>query len=292
MNTFILKWNPAISSYDMDRFEEDFGFLEDEVLEDESPWDFNWSVWEHDKAHSGDRFFMLRVGEGGNNGILMSGTFISEPYEGEDWSGKGRRTYYMDMEFDAVVNVTSSKVLPTALLAEQLPAIEWTKGHSGVMLRPDDALKLEKLWYNRLKASLSPRARALQIARIAHFGQRDKAGADYLTHPVRVAECLVDEEEIVALLHDVVEDTAYTVADLAREGFSDAVIEAIRAITRGEGEPYEAYIRRLGQNPIARAVKLADLRDNLDLLRLPELTDTDLEHALRYHRAYRYLSSL
>lgn len=292
MNTFILKWNPAISSYGMDRFNDDFYFGKKNIVEDESPWDFNWSVWDYEKAHEGDRFFMLKVGEGQNNGIVMSGVFCSEPYEGEDWSGKGRKTFYMDMEFDMVVDPTTDKVLPTSLLTERLPMIEWTKGHSGVLIEPDAALVLEKAWYTHLKADLSTHAKAEELARIAHFGQKDKAGDDYINHPLRVSFGLSGAEAAVALLHDVVEDTQFTLDDLAGEGFSKAIVSGVNAMTRKDGESYEAFVRRAGRNKIARVVKMADLRDNMNLLRLPELTDEDLQRVKKYHKAYKYLSSL
>lgn len=292
MNTFILKWNPAISSYGMDRFDEDFYFGKKEIIEDETPWDFNWSVWEYEKAHEGDRFFMLKVGDGENNGIVMSGVFCSEPYEDEDWSGKGRKTFYMDMDFDIVVDPATDKVLPTSLLTEHLPMIEWTKGHSGVLIEPEAALTLEKAWYAHLRADLSTYAKAKEIALIAHFGQKDKAGEDYINHPLRVSSDLSGAEAVVALLHDVVEDTNFTLDYLAGEGFSKAIVSGINAITRKDGETYEAFVRRAGRNKIARAVKMADLKDNMNLLRLPELTDEDLQRVRKYHKAYKYLSSL
>ena len=83
MKTYILFWNPAISSYKLDNFQEKLGELEYN--------DLNWSVWEHEKASCGDRFFMVRCGEG-NTGICMSGYFASDPYKGEDWSGNGKET--------------------------------------------------------------------------------------------------------------------------------------------------------------------------------------------------------
>lgn len=292
MSTFILKWNPAISSYGMDRFNDDFCFGNKKIAEDESPWDFNWSVWDHEQAHEGDRFFMLKVGEGENNGIVMSGMFSSEPYAGEDWSGKGRETFYMDLEFDIVVDPTTDRVLPTALLAELLPAIEWTRGHSGVLIEPEAALALEKAWYAHLKPRLSAYARAKAVARIAHFGQKDKAGEDYILHPLRVSCSLSGAEAVVAVLHDVVEDTPVTLDDLAQEGFTQDVVRSVNALTRKAGETYEDFIGRAGNNKMARAVKMADLRDNLNLLRLPELTDEDLQRVRKYHKAYKYLCGL
>lgn len=293
MNTFILKWNPAISSYTLEQFADDFQFgKKKDVLVNESPWRFNWSVWEHEKAHEGDRFFMVRVGDGPGNGVVMSGSFDSEPYEGEDWSGKGRQVHYVDLVFDTVVRLSSNKVLPAATLAEKLPGIEWDKGHSGMLIAPDEARELEKMWYESVKDGFTPLDKARAIAQIAHFGQKDKAGEDYIHHPERVADFLDGTEEIVALLHDVVEDSDYTLDDLAGEGFSKAALAAINAITRREGEDYEAYIRRAGRNKTARAVKMADLIDNMDLTRLPELTDDDWQRVKKYHKAYKYLCGL
>lgn len=293
MNTFILKWNPAISSYGMDRFDDDFHFgWKKKIIEDPFTWEFNWSVWDHDKAHKGDRFFMVRVGDGENNGIVMSGTFCSEPYQSEDWSGRGRTTFYMDMILDIVIDPKSDKVLPSSRLEKYLPSIEWTKGHSGLIIEPEDALSLEKIWYNHLKADLSKFAKAAEIARIAHFGQKDKAGEDYIFHPTRVSKNLYGNECVVALLHDVVEDSEFTLDDLTREGFSKEVTGAVKALSRRDEEPYETFIRRVGRNKLARAVKLFDLKDNMDLLRLPKLTEEDLERIVKYHKAYKYLSKL
>ena len=94
MNTFLLLWNPAISSYTIDRCEEEFDFKEatlGDFIDDEQyfSWDLNWSIMEWEKAHKGDRFFMLRVGEGQPNGIVMSGRFSSNPYTAS--GNQGRR---------------------------------------------------------------------------------------------------------------------------------------------------------------------------------------------------------
>lgn len=270
----------------------DFHFRKKKILEDVSPWGFNWSVWDYEEARVGDRFFMLKVGETGNNGIVMSGVFCSRPYEGEDWSGKDRLTFYVDVVFDIVVDPASDKVLGTSALTELLPSIEWTKGHSGVLIEEDAALKLEKAWYAHLKSDLSTCAKAKEVAHIAHFGQKDKAGQDYWFHPMRVARNFSGKEEVVAWLHDVVEDSEFTLDDLASDGFPPAVIKGVNAMSRREEETYEAFIKRVARNKIARAVKMADLKDNLNLLRLPELREEDLERIWKYHRAYRYLEGL
>ena len=128
------------------------------------------------------------------------------------------------------------------------------------------------------------------IARKAHAGQVDKAGADYLRHPERVAANFCGEDEIiVSLLHDVIEDTCVTLDHLKQEGFSDSVLNALDAITKREGESYDQFISRVKDNPLAVKVKLADLRDNMNILRLPELTDKDLQRIAKYHKAYKYL---
>ena len=132
--------------------------------------------------------------------------------------------------------------------------------------------------------------RAIEIAREAHAGQVDKAGEDYFNHPKRVADNFYEDDDIiVALLHDVIEDTEITLEQLKEEGFNDAVLAALDAITKREGESYDQFIERVKDNPIALKVKLADLRDNMDILRLPELTEKDLQRIAKYHKAYKYL---
>ena len=136
MKTFILFWNPGISSYTIERLREDL---------DEEQHVSNWSVWEHKKAHKGDRFFMVRCGEG-KTGICMSGFFSSEPYQDEDWSGKGREVYYMDLRADIVIDPDILPILPTEILSQKIPSFDWSGGHSGRLLLAQKAKKLEKLW--------------------------------------------------------------------------------------------------------------------------------------------------
>jgi len=110
--------------------------------------------------------------------------------------------------------------------------------------------------------------KALNLAYEAHRGQYDKAGYPYIFHPYHLAEQMRTEDEVVvALLHDVVEDTAVTLEDLRREGFGDAVIEALGLLTHREDVPYADYIEAIKHNRLARAVKLADLRHNCDTTR-------------------------
>ena len=136
MNTFILFWNPKISSYTLERMRDDL-----------EHWAHvsNWSVWQHDIAHKGDRFFMVRCGEG-KTGICMSGRFRSEPYRDEDWSGKNREIYYMDLLADTVIDPDYLPILSTDELTKQIPSFDWSGGHSGRLLPKKDAEKLEEIW--------------------------------------------------------------------------------------------------------------------------------------------------
>ena len=111
---------------------------------------------------------------------------------------------------------------------------------------------------------------AMRIAYQAHHGQVDKGGIPYVLHPVHLAEQMTDEySTCAALLHDVVEDTDVTLDALAQI-FPAAVMDALALLTHKESEPYEAYVERLKHNPIARAVKLADLHHNSDQSRIPD----------------------
>lgn len=132
--------------------------------------------------------------------------------------------------------------------------------------------------------------KALVIATKAHEGQKDKAGSPCILHPIRVSNrCLTDEEKIVALLHDVIEDTNVSASDLLASGFPRNIVEAVLSVTRNEGESYEDFVIRSKQNPIGRQVKLHDLEDNMDITRFNQLTEKDLVRLNKYLKAYRSL---
>jgi len=137
-----------------------------------------------------------------------------------------------------------------------------------------------------LNATTAPLERAIAIAAEAHAGQTDKGGAPYILHPLRVMLSLATQDErIAAVLHDVVEDSDWTFEALSAEGFGDAVVGALRCLTKQEGEPYEAFIARARANPIARRVKLADIADNSNLSRIPAPTAKDLARLEKYRKA-------
>jgi hypothetical protein len=135
---------------------------------------------------------------------------------------------------------------------------------------------------------------AIRIAVAAHAGQTEKGGAAYITHPLRVMAAVETEEErIVAVLHDVIEDTAVTLDDLRREGFGEDVLAAVACVTHRPGESYADYVVRCKGHPVARRVKLADLADNSRpdrcILRV-ERVERDLARVHRYVLSYKFLT--
>ena len=132
--------------------------------------------------------------------------------------------------------------------------------------------------------------KALKLCFEAHKNQVDKSGLPYVFHPFHVAEQMTDEATtIVALLHDVVEDTDYTLEDLAAEGFGKDILEAVALMTHEDDVPYLDYVAKLKDNPIARAVKLADLAHNSDLSRIGEIDDETRERLEKYQKAIALL---
>ena len=276
-NTFILKWDPSISSYTINSLDQD-------MLEwADGNWypDFDWSVYEWSKAKCGDRFFMVCVGEG-NTGVFAAGRFTSDPYKAKDWSGSDREVYYMEMEFEAVFHPERADIISTEELVRELPHLDWYKGHSGVMLDAEDAVRLELMWRDyigRNKSLYLPRAvknedydlrsdidKAIGFASKAHAADYDLDGNPTILHPLAVGMMgRTDMERIVGFLHDVVEDTRYDFQDIAAEGFLEEVIDTLRLLTHDKEMPYMEYIENICKSGNATAinVKINDLRHNL-----------------------------
>lgn len=134
---------------------------------------------------------------------------------------------------------------------------------------------------------------AIALAAKAHQGQIDKGGAPYILHPLRLMFRLQDADaRIVAVLHDVVEDSDITLDDLRAQGYSEEVLRAVDALTHREGETYDEFTERIAPNPLARTVKIEDLRDNLDLTRVQSLSEGSAERIDRYRRALSRLLPL
>ena len=131
---------------------------------------------------------------------------------------------------------------------------------------------------------------ALELAVEKHKNQTDKAGNPYILHPLHVMENVNSKEgKIVAILHDIIEDTDVTVDYLLKIGLSKRIVDAVVALTRSKDMDYQEYIKNLSSNPLAKEVKLADLEHNMDLKRLPTLEEKDLERNRKYQIAYHYL---
>jgi (p)ppGpp synthase/HD superfamily hydrolase len=138
---------------------------------------------------------------------------------------------------------------------------------------------------------MSSLSRAIEIATKAHEGATDKYGAAYINHVTRVMNMgESDNEKIVGVLHDVIEDTNWTIEDLEKEGFSKEVIDALKCVTKiSEDEVYQEFIDRVKINPLAVKVKLNDLRDNMDIKRMPEVLESDIKRLNKYLSAYNEL---
>lgn len=138
---------------------------------------------------------------------------------------------------------------------------------------------------------MSTLERAIEIATQAHEGQVDKAGNAYIGHPLRVMAMGKNEQEKIAgVLHDIVEDTPWTFEMLEAEGFAPEIIAALKCVTKiSENEDYDDFIERVKKNPLAVAVKINDLTDNMDIRRLPYLSDKDIKRLKKYLKAYKKL---
>ncbi|WP_224994310.1 hypothetical protein [Cesiribacter sp. SM1] len=136
--------------------------------------------------------------------------------------------------------------------------------------------------------------RAIEIAVEAHKDQVDKTGSPYIEHLFRVMGLGKNEDEkICGVLHDLVEDTSWSFEELNREGFSSEIIDALRCVTKtSEDEDYDAFLDRIVCNRLAVAVKINDLTDNLDVRRLPHITEKDMSRLNKYLKAYRRLVAL
>lgn len=134
--------------------------------------------------------------------------------------------------------------------------------------------------------------KAISICFEAHKNQHDKTGLPYVLHPFHLAEQMTDEiTTVVALLHDVVEDTAITFEDLAAAGIPAEALDALRLLTHDPAVPYMDYVAAIKPHPIAKAVKLADLTHNSDMTRLDTITTRDIERAEKYRAAMALLNA-
>ena len=138
--TFIMRWNTDISNYKLPEFEDAMEDFFDERFY------YDWSIWDHQKAHTGDRFYMIRTGKG-KNGVVMRGTISGTPYPDEDWSGKGRKVYYVRLSLTNMIHPERTPLLLTTdELTETISNFNWKEGHSGEILNDAQSAKLEEVW--------------------------------------------------------------------------------------------------------------------------------------------------
>jgi len=134
--------------------------------------------------------------------------------------------------------------------------------------------------------------KSLEIALKAYSGQKDKAGKTYILHPLRLmAKMDTDEERSVALLHDVIEDSDYTANDLLSLGIPSNIVNAVQLLSKLDGEDYEQFINRIKLNNLASKVKMADIEDNINILRLDSINNNDLDRVAKYHKAWKSLQN-
>lgn len=132
---------------------------------------------------------------------------------------------------------------------------------------------------------------AISIAAVAHKEQTDKSGAPYILHSLRMMMRMTSEAAMMtAILHDVVEDTDWTLEQLRECGFSEEVLTAVDCVTNRTGESYEEFIERVQTNSIAKQVKIADLEDNMNIRRISEIRPKDLERLEKYHKSWSLLT--
>lgn len=139
---------------------------------------------------------------------------------------------------------------------------------------------------------MSDLTKAIKIMLDVHSEQKDKSGEPYILHPLRVMEQMdTEEERITAVLHDVLEDSYYQLTDLEKLGFSETVINNLKILTRSKDQAYEGYITGVKKSPAAAKIKIADLKDNLNVKRLKQLNEEDLERLNKYLKALKVLEN-
>lgn len=150
MATFILKWNPAISSYKMIDY-----LRELDMLLSGGDVDMDWSIWDHDKIKKGDTVYMLKVGHGAT-GIIMKGTVTTPAWQGGDWSGRGRVTYYANFDPTCMISPDCAPILDSASLSSAMPDFDWRGGHSGLMVSAEYEQCLNSMWDDLIHANFGP----------------------------------------------------------------------------------------------------------------------------------------
>ncbi len=208
--TFIMRWNTDISNYTLSEFNDAMEDFFDEGFY------YDWSIWDYQKAHIGDRFYMIRTGEG-KNGVVMRGTISGNPYPDEDWSGKGRKVYYIRLSLTNMIHPERTPLLLTTdELTEAIPDFNWKEGHSGEILCDSQAAKLEEVWQDYIERTHSVSSEEVVEGDFNDFYKEKgwKKPECYQGHGDHIDTIMDPEEFLANYLPDVGKwtffDTAYT----------------------------------------------------------------------------------
>ena len=272
-NTYILRWNPTTSPYTMEQFDYDMNGWAQGLWS--KP--LTWMVGKCDKIRKGDRLFIVHTGEE-NPGIFAAGRFTSTPELFDEESGE--QTAYIELE--TVFHPERAEIVSIAELKREIAHIDWLANYSAELLNKEDAVRVELMWRDYVgqnKRFYLPRAvknkhydsrsdidKAIALASKAHAADYDLDGNPTILHPLAVGMMgTTDTERIIGFLHDVVEDTEYSFADLVEQGFSEEVIAALQLLTHDKSTPYMEYVERICRsgNRAALNVKINDLRHNI-----------------------------
>lgn len=293
MKTFILEWNPEISSYRIEDFENDLHYIE--------YGEFNWSVWDWRSARSGDNFYMIRC-SGERNGIVMKGFFTSDPYEADDWSGKGREVHYMDFRPVVMVHPETGRMLGVEALEAAMPDFLWNGGHSGRELPEGYVGILNGMWDEYLAAGPvgvngdssavndTPAAGiddAVSAAAEYLFDRKDGLGNPLVLHSLAVGlRGKTDDDMVCGFLHSVMQEGGVTAGELRERGFSERIVDALMVLRPEEDESVYDFVRRVAASgdSLALSVIRRDIPDWMS--RIPK------EQQPEYMEACRYLGSL
>lgn len=276
MKTFIIKWNPELSSLSLKDFKGAFR----KAQRDDTLMEATWNLCDHEKAKEGHRFLLLRVGDK-SCGVVASGYLASPPYLDAYHKETGKPSYYCYVKLDAILHPTKVKPLSTDLLQQCMPKVEWNEGESGILLPSKYESVIENLWESYLQqlsaSEQQPFCKVLSCsleeciaeACYAHEGQHDLDGKPAIMHPLAVACAASNEQEMItAVLHDVAEDCKkYSVNHLRYMlSLPYSIYVALQLLThKKEKVSYSDYIKSIiqSENELAIKVKIFDLLNNI-----------------------------
>lgn len=267
MKTFILEWNPLISSYKMKTFEEDILCIESVKL--------NWSVFEHEKAQSGDNFYMVKC-ENGYTSIIMKGFFVSDPYEDDDRSRKKHQVFYMDLHPTFMIHPDVAPMINTAEMERVMPDFQWNGGPSGRELPEEYAKILDDVWERYIdglpddmdmelfgendeqEANIED---AISCASSVLYGYTDRDGRPMILSALRTGFAMDTEEEMICgilyfLMSNANWTDGWTAGDVREHGFSERVANLLILLQPKEDEEYEEYRNRIESSGDETAVKI------------------------------------